>query len=132
MSSSRTGVQPHINRVTPDTDYQGCCLHSFNLVICSSSQITSMKNLIDHCHQAHLFFRKSPKKQRFFEHVIKCLCPESKRSKINGFCKTRWVERHNTYSSIFELYPYLVRTWNEICHPSDDSRLSPALWQMVC
>ena len=82
-----------------------------------------MKNMIDHCHQAHLFFRNSPKRQRLFEHVIKCLCPESKRSKINGLYKTRWVKRHNTYSSFFELYPYLGRTWNEICHPSDDESL---------
>ena len=82
-----------------------------------------MKNMIDHCHQAHLFFRNSPKRQRFFEHVIKRLCPESKRSKINGLCKTRWVDRRNTYSSIFELYSDLVRTWNEICHPSDNESL---------
>ena len=33
------------------------------------------------------------------------------------------MERHNTYSSIFKLYPYLVRTWNENCHPSDDESL---------
>ena len=92
MSSSRTGVQSHIKRVAPNADYQGCCLHSLNLVICSSSQITLMMNMIDHCHQAHLFFRNSPKRQRFFEHVIKCLRPESKRSKINGLCKRRWVE----------------------------------------
>ena len=65
MSSSRTGVQSHIKRVAPDVDYQGCCLHDLNLVICSSSQITSMKNMIDHCHQAHLFFRNCPKRQSF-------------------------------------------------------------------
>ena len=82
-----------------------------------------MKNMIDHCHQAYLFFRNSPKRQHFFEHVIKCLCPESKRSKINGLCKTRCVERHSTYNSIFKLYPCLVRTWNEICHPCDDGSL---------
>ena len=62
MSSSRTSGQSHIKRVSPDADYQGCCLYSLNLVICCSSQITSMKNMIDHCHQAHLFFRNSPKR----------------------------------------------------------------------
>ena len=114
MSSSRTGVQSHIKRVAPDEDYQGCCLNSLNLVMCSSSQIALMKNMIDHCHQAYLFFRNSPKRQGFFEHVIKCLCPGSKGSKVNSLCKTRWVKRHSKYSSIFELYPYLVRTWNEM------------------
>ena len=37
MSSSNVGVQALIKRVAPDADYQGCCLHSLNFVICKSS-----------------------------------------------------------------------------------------------
>ena len=33
------------------------------------------------------------------------------------------ARQDDSISSIFELYPYLVRTWNEICHPSDDESL---------
>ena len=41
-------------------------------------------------------------------------------------CKTRWVERHNTFTAILELYPYLVKTWNQICYPChDDSKIYP-------
>ena len=32
----------------------------------------------------------------------------------------RWVERHNTFTTILELYPYIVKTWDQICYPSDD------------
>ena len=39
MSSSHTGVQTRIKQHAPDSDYQGCCFHSLNLVICNSSKI---------------------------------------------------------------------------------------------
>ena len=33
----------------------------------------------------------------------------------------RWVERHNIYSTILELYPFLVKTWNEFCYPTSET-----------
>jgi len=121
MSSSGTGVQTHIRKHAPDAEFQGCCLHSLNLVVCHSSQIQAVRNMMDSCQQAFLYFRNSPKRQRFLEHMINCLCPFATRKKINGLCKTRWVERHNTFTTILELYPYLVKTWDQICYPCDDS-----------
>ena len=43
MSSSRSGVQAHIQKFAPDAIYQGC----INLVICNSSKISSIRNMID-------------------------------------------------------------------------------------
>ena len=123
MSSSRTGVQTRIKECAPDADYQGCCLHSLNLVICNSTKISAVRNMFDSCQQAFLFFKNSPKRQRFLEHIINCTCPETRKKKINGLCKTRWVERHNTFSTILELYTFLVKTWDEICIPSDDEQI---------
>ena len=125
MSSSSVGVQAHIKRVAPDADYQGCCLHSLNLVLCKSSKITAIRNMFDSCQQAYLFFHNSPKRQRFLEHVISCQCPATKKTKINGLCKTRWVERHTTFDTILELYTYLIETWDEICYPSNCDKLYP-------
>ena len=125
MSSSSVGVQARIKRVAPDADYQGCCLHSLNLVICKSSQITAIRNMFDSCQQAYLFFHNSPKRQRFLEHVISCQCPATKKTKINGLCKTRWVEKHITFDTILELYTYLIETRDEICYPSNCDKLYP-------
>ena len=97
MSSPRTGVQSHIKKHAPDAVYQGCCLHSLNLVICSSTKIPAIRNMFDSCQQAFLYFRNSPKRQCFLEHVINHFCPEMRKKKINRLCKTRWVERHNTF-----------------------------------
>ena len=125
MSSSGTGVQAHIKKRAPDAEFQGCCLHSLNLVICHSSQIQAVRNMMDSCQQAFLFFHNSPKRQRFLEHIINCLCPSASRTKISGLRKTRWVERHNTFTTILELYPYIVKTWDQICFPSDDDEIYP-------
>ena len=51
MSSSRSAVKAHIQKFTPDAIYQGCILHTLNLVICNSSKISSIRNMIDNCHQ---------------------------------------------------------------------------------
>ena len=54
------------------------------------------------------------------------MCPSATKVKINGLCKTRWVERHNTFTTILQLYPYLIKTWEEICYPTnDDSEIYP-------
>ena len=79
--------------------------------------------MMDSCQQAFLFFHNSPKRQRFFEHVISCLCPSGSRTKINGLYKTRWVERHNTFTTILELYPYLVKTWEHMCYPCENDSI---------
>lgn len=68
LRSSNVGVQILIKRVAPDADYQGCCLHNLNLVICKSSNISSIRNMFDSCQQACLFFHNSPK--RFLEHIM--------------------------------------------------------------
>ena len=70
MSSSSVGVQAHIKRVAPDADYQGCCLHSLNLVICKSSQITAIRNMFDSCQQAYLFSITLPNDKDFWNTLL--------------------------------------------------------------
>ena len=56
MSSNKKGVQAEIARFAPDADYQGCCLHSPNLVICHPCQISSIQNMMDSCRELFSFF----------------------------------------------------------------------------
>ena len=121
--SSPNGVQAHIKKEAPDADYQGCCLHSLNLVICNASAIMSVQNMFDSCQQVFLFYHNSPKPQCFFELVIESFCPTPTKKKIKGLGQTRWVEQHTTFDTIFDLYPYLMQTWEEICCPSNCDQL---------
>ena len=47
MSSDKKGVQAEIMKFAPDADYQGCCLHRLNLVICHACKIISITNMMD-------------------------------------------------------------------------------------
>ena len=79
MSSPTVDVQALIKASAPDFDYQGCCLHSLNLVICKASQITAVRNMTDNCQQAYLYFQNSYKRQRFLELIIKHFGPSEKK-----------------------------------------------------
>ena len=57
--------------------------------------------MFDSCQQAYLYFRNSPKRQQVLEHAIEFACPIVSQTKISGLYKTRWFERHNTFSTIF-------------------------------
>ncbi|CAH3137964.1 unnamed protein product [Porites lobata] len=95
MSSNKKGVQAEIAKHAPDAEYQGCCLHSLNL------------------------------RQSFMEIVIDAHSPDNKKRKLKNLCKTRWVERHATFETIFDLYEFIVITLDQICEPTDDDRYYP-------
>ena len=122
MSSDKKGVQAEIGKFAPDAEYQGCCLHSLNLVICQACKIPSIQNMMDSCRELYSFFDNSPKRQKFFEVIIHAFSPENKKKKLKSLCKTRWIERHSTFETIFDLYEYIVITLNEICEPTNDDR----------
>ena len=125
MSSNKKGVQAEIAKHAPDAEYQGCCLHSLNLVICHACQIKSIQNMMDCCRELYSFFDNSPKRQSFMEIVIDAHSPDNKKRKLKNLCKTRWVERHATFETIFDLYEFIVITLDQICEPTDDDRYYP-------
>ena len=123
MSSSKKGVQAEIAKCAPDADYQGCCLHALNLAICHACEIRPIQNMMDSCRELYSFFDNSPKRQRFLDIVIDVLGKgETKKRKLKNLCKTRWIERHSTFETIYDLYEYVVTTLDEICVPSEDER----------
>lgn len=126
MSSDAKGVQAHISKYAPNADYQGCCLHSLNLVICHACKISSIQNMMDSCRELFSFFDNSPKRQNFLEVIIDALAPDIvKKRKLKNLCKTRWIERHTAFETIFSLYEYIVITLNEVCNSSRDEQFYP-------
>ena len=62
-------------------------------------------------------------RQRFLDILIDVLGKgETKKRKLKNLCKTRWIERHSTFETIYDLYEYVVTTLDEICLPSEDER----------
>ena len=80
MSSDKKGVQAHIQKIALDVEYQGCCLHSLNLVICHACKIVSIRNMMDSCKELFAIFDNSPKRKKFLDKVIDSLSAETKKS----------------------------------------------------
>ena len=81
--------------------------------------------MMDCCRELYSFFDNSPKRQSFMEIVIDAHSPDNKKRKLKNLCKTRWVERHATFETIFDLYEFIVITLDQICEPTDDDRYYP-------
>lgn len=50
---------------------------------------------------------------KFLTTVIDALSQETKKRKLKDLYNTRWIERHSKFETIFDLYKYIVITFNE-------------------
>ncbi|ORU94881.1 MAG: hypothetical protein A6F71_09870 [Cycloclasticus sp. symbiont of Poecilosclerida sp. M] len=66
------------------------------------------------------YFDYSPKRQRFFEHVIESVSPAAKKSKLKDLCRTHWVERIDSYLVFYDLYPAIVKAMESISECSSE------------
>ena len=46
-------------------------------------------------------FRNPPKQNRLLRAVIEKEAPNPKKTTLLSLCRTRWVERHETYDEVF-------------------------------
>lgn len=119
MSSENVGVQKFIKESSPLAIYTHCHSHILNLCIASVSKIPEIRNLIDSINVLFQFFKQSPKRQRFFEKVLSHLAPESKKTRLLGLCKTRWVERHDCFNTLYLIFPFVTLTLKAIFTSED-------------
>ena len=128
MSSEACGVQGRIRRIAPMALYTHCNSHVLNLSVAAACRLTSVRNMIGTLNETFLFFHFSPKRQRFLEQVLEKCGSTSRKEKLKGLCKTRWVERHECYETFYELYEYVCISLEVIVdresHPHVYSSLS--------
>ncbi len=114
MSSSRAGVQGRISEVAPLAFYTHCSAHQLNLCIVSGCSIPQVRNASGTISEIAKFFNYSPKRQHFFEKIIDSSADSSNITKLKDLCKTRWIQRIDSYSTFFQLYPFVVQTMEAI------------------
>ena len=119
MSSKIAGVQAKIREVSPLALYTHCYCHCLNLSIASTCKIQEVRNLIGVINETYLFLSNSPKRQRFFEAVVKTYLPQCTHKKLPGLCKTRWVERHTCFEVFLELYEVVILFLDSILSPHE-------------
>ena len=114
MSSSTVGVQALIREVSPLALYTHCHSHQLNLCIVKACSITQIRNAGGLVSEIAKFFNYSPKRQHFFEHVIEAEAPNESKKKLKDLCRTRWVQRIDSYTVFYDLYPSLIKTMEAI------------------
>ena len=114
MSSSIAGVQARIRSVSPMAFYTHCQSHQLNLCVVKACSIPQIRNASGVISEIAKFFNYSPKHQHFFEHVIDVESPTETKKKLKDLCKTRWVQRIDSYTVFFNLYTSIIKTMEAI------------------
>lgn len=96
-----------------------CQSHRLNLCVVKACSVPQIRNASGVVSEIAKFFNYSPKRQHFIEDVIESVSPAAKKVKLKDLCRTRWVERIDSYLVFYDLYPAIMATMNAIgtCDP---------------
>ena len=119
MASSNVGVQARICQVSRLALYSHCQSHRLNLCVVNACSIPQIRNASGVVSEIAKFFNNSPKRQHFFEDVVESVSPAAKKVKLKDLCRTRWVERIDSYLVFYDLYPAIIETMKamDTCDP---------------
>ncbi|KAK3094004.1 hypothetical protein FSP39_022800 [Pinctada imbricata] len=123
MASEKQGCQGRIKELNKLAVYTHCKSHVLNLSIAHACKHPLVRNMIDGINATFLFFDSSPKRQRYFEHVLSQQETEVTRKKLIGLCKTRWVERHTCFDTFKSMYVSITTCLQYILNPGMDENL---------
>ena len=84
MASEKMGCQARIKSLNKLAVYTHCKNHVLNLSIAHACKIPLVRNMIDGINSTFIFYDSSPKRQRYFERVLKHHGTDSKRKKGFG------------------------------------------------
>jgi len=113
MAGSGKGCAARIQKINVKAPYIHCANHDLNLALCHSSEVKPVYIMMANLTKLGLFFKNSPKRTRALEQCIqlhneKCDNPSIKKSKLKTFCKTRWVEKHQIFEDVHDLFEIIV------------------------
>lgn len=126
MKGSFKGVQACIKKEYPQALYVHCCSHSFNLALCHSCKIQSVRNCVGTVKSVINFIKGSPKRTALLRMKIEEILPKCQTSTLTSMCETRWVENHNALLKFKELFKPILVTLEELSDDSDTDTSSNA------
>ena len=104
----------------PKATYVHCAVHRLNLAVVSGCNLQAFKSTEGTIGEIARFFHFSPKHQRFLEKAIMLINPSSGATKLKDVCRTRWIERIDSYAIFLQLLPSLYATMLGIVSPNED------------
>lgn len=118
MSGAKSGCKAIIQKEAPLAMYFHCAAHRLNLAIVSSCTISAFKNAESCIGEIARFFSHSAKRQRLLDRAIDVSSSSSRAKKLKDACRTRWVERIESYTTFMELHEAVHTSLDAMAHPS--------------
>ena len=107
MSGARCGVKAVVQEAAPKAMYYHCAAHRLNLSVVSACSIQAFKNTESYIGEIARFSNYSGKRQRLLDTSIETSDPTSNAKKLKDACRTRWIQRIDSYAVFLELLPAL-------------------------
>ena len=120
MSGARSGCKSIVQQEAPLAMYYHCAAHRLNLAVVSACNIQVFKNAESYVGEIARFFSFSAKRQRLLDVAIDST-PKAK--KLKDACRTRWVQRIDSYAVFLELLPALHTCLEAMVHPISHAEL---------
>ena len=117
MSGARSGCSTIIRQQSPMAVYFHCAAHRLNLAVVSACKIQAFRNVESYIGEIARFFAFSAKRQRLFDRVVDTTLPKAKAQKLKDACRTRWIQRIDSYIVFLELLPALHTTLQAMVAP---------------
>ena len=116
-SGARSGCSTLVRQQAPMATYVHCAAHRLNLAVVSACKIQVLKNVEAYIGEIARFFAFSAKRQRLFDKAIDVILPSAKAQKLKDACRTRWIQRIDSYIVFLELLPALHTTLQAMVFP---------------
>ena len=97
--------------------YFHCAAHRLNLAIVSACKIQAFRYVEVYIGEIARFFAFSAKRQHLFDKVLDLRLPEANAQKLKDACRTRWIQRIDSYIAFLELLPALHTTLQAMVFP---------------
>ncbi|KAI6652513.1 Zinc finger MYM-type protein 1-like [Oopsacas minuta] len=107
MAGARLGMRSVVQAVGSKAMYFHCATHRLNLAVVSACSIQAFKNAESYVGEISRFFSFSARRQRLLDKAIEASNHTSKARKLPDSCRTRWVERIDSYAVFLDLLPVL-------------------------
>ena len=117
MSGARSGCSAVIQQQAPKAAYFHCAAHRLNLAVVSACKIQGFMNVEAYIGEIARFFAFSPKRQRLFDKTMDKFLPKAKARKLKDACRTRRVQRIDSYTVFLELLPALHTSLQAMVSP---------------
>ena len=103
--------------------YTHCAAHQLNLAVVSACKIQECRNAESLIGEVARFFKYSAKRQQMLDKTVDLLRPAQRSKKLKDACRTRWIDRIDSYAVFLELLPAVVMALRAMVSPNQFENL---------